>query len=78
METSPQWVHLVVADKWLVLANWMGTAGNSDVKVYVEKALVFSFKEVKEGTTCSALNYTRRHGDLYFASGKEYKQFPCT
>lgn len=42
MEASLQWAPLVVADKWLVLANWMGMAGNGDIKVYVEKALVCS------------------------------------
>lgn len=33
MDSSPQWVPLVVRDKWLALANWMGMAGKGDIEV---------------------------------------------
>ena len=50
----------MVADKWLAPGNWMGMVDRGDIKVWLEQALVFSFKEVTERTTCSALKLHKK------------------
>lgn len=78
IEASPQWVPLVVADKWRVLIHQMGMAGKGDIKVYMEKAPVLSFKEVKEEATCYELKVYKKTWWALLYFGKEYKQFLCT
>lgn len=78
IEASPQWVPLVVAYKWRVLIHQMGMAGKGDIKVYMEKAPVFSFKEVKEEATCYELKVYKKTWWALLYFGKEYKQFLCT